>query len=208
MCGVNKMKKLLSGTLLLALVLVSPQPMIAGVDVGISISLPLPIVFIAPPELIVLPETNVYVIPDIDEEIFFYNGWWWRPWEGRWYRSRDYSSGWSYYSNVPSFYRQIPSSWRSDYREHRWRGHQWNYQHIPHQQVQHNWQGWEKSRYWEKQKTWGVQGLQRQQSQPHLKAVKPQHQKTDQKQRKAGNSQPSQQRQGKHSKGGEKHHGK
>ena len=155
MQGDNKMKKLLLGTMLLALVLVFPISTMAGVDVNISISLPPPIVFAAPPEVVVIPETYVYVVPDLDVDIFFYNGWWWRPWEGRWYRSRNYNSGWGYYRNVPSFYRGIPSGWRNDYRDHRWRGHQWNYQRIPHQQVQQNWSSWEKNRHWEKQQYLG-----------------------------------------------------
>jgi hypothetical protein len=153
------MKKLLFGLLLLAFEIVVPIPTMAGIDVSVSISVPPPIVFSAPPEMIVLPGTYVYVVPDVDVDIFFYNGWWWRQWEGRWYRSRDYNAGWVYYQRVPSFYRSIPPSWRNDYRDHRWRGHQWNYQRIPHRQVQRNWRGWEKSGHWEKQQTWGVQGL-------------------------------------------------
>ena len=153
------MKKLLFGTILLALVLVFPILPVAAVDVGIRISLPPPIVFSAPPQMVVIPETYVYVVPDLDADIFFYRGWWWRLWEGRWYRSRSYNSGWGYYRNVPSFYREIPSGWRNEYRDHRWRGHQWNHQRIPHQQVQRNWRNWGKSRHWEKQNTWGVQGL-------------------------------------------------
>jgi hypothetical protein len=146
----------------------------AGVEVNVSIGLPPPIVFSAPPEMIVLPETYVYVVPDVDVDIFFYNGWWWRPWEGRWYRSRDYNAGWVYYQRVPSFYRSIPSSWRNDYRDHRWRGHQWNAQRIPHQQIQQNWRGWQQSRHWEKQQTWGVQGLKpRTREQQPSRAVQP-----------------------------------
>ena len=95
------MKKLLFGTMLLALVLVFPVPTMAGVDVGVSISLPPLIVFSAPPAMVVIPETYVYVVPDADVEIFFYDGWWWRPWEGRWYRSRHYDSGWAYYRTGP-----------------------------------------------------------------------------------------------------------
>ena len=175
--GGNKMKKLLFGTMLLALVIVVPIPTMAGVDVHVSIPLPPLIVFAAPPEVVVLPETNVYAVPDLDVDIFFYNGWWWRPWEGRWYRSRNYSSGWGYYRNVPSFYSGIPSGWRNDYREHRWKGHPWNYQRIPHQQVQQNWSKWEKSGHWEKQNTWGVQGLKPQKrSQQPSKAVQPKSQ--------------------------------
>jgi len=156
------MKKVLFGALLLAVVVVFPLPTMARtrVDVDIHISLPPPIVYTEPPELIVLPETYVYVVPDVDVDIFFSEGWWWRSWEGRWYRSRDYNSGWSHYRDVPSFYREIPSGWRDDYREHRWRGHEWKVQRISHRQVQRNWDGWERDRYWEKQQTWGVQGLQ------------------------------------------------
>lgn len=183
------MQKLLFGIFFLVLVLVFPLPARAGVDVGVNISLPLPIVFVAPPQLIVLPETDIYVVPAVEVDIFFYDGWWWRPWEGGWYRSRHYDSGWSYYEQVPSFYSDIPSNWRNEYREHRWRGNQWNYQPIPHQEVQQNWSVWQKSGYWEKQQTWGVKGLQprmrskqpsrevqqkTRQAQPQLKAVKPQ----------------------------------
>jgi hypothetical protein len=171
------MKKALLGILLLALVFVFPIPTMAAVDIHVSIPLPPLIVFAAPPEVVVLPETNVYFVPDLDVDIFFYSGWWWRPWEGRWYRSRNYNSGWGYYQNVPSFYRRIPSSWRDDYRDHRWKGHQWDHQRIPHGQVQRNWSNWEKSRHWEKQNTWGVQGLKpRTRPQQPPKAVQPKSQ--------------------------------
>ncbi|MCK9365101.1 MAG: hypothetical protein M0P74_16050 [Syntrophales bacterium] len=153
------MKKVFWVTILMALALVLPVSTMARVDVGISISLPPLIVFAAPPEVVVLPETNVYAVPDLDVDIFFYGGWWWRPWEGRWYRSRNYNSGWGYYRNVPSFYRGIPAGWRNDYREGRWKGHQWDHERIPHEQVQKNWRNWEKNRHWEKQNSWGVKGL-------------------------------------------------
>ena len=171
------MKRLLFRTILLSLVLVFPVPTMAGVDVGVSISLPPLIVFATPPEMVVIPETYVYVVPDSDVDIFFYDGWWWRPWEGRWYRSRHYGSGWVHYQRVPSFYRRIPSGWRNDYRDHRWGGHQWNHQRIPHQQVERNWSNWKKSNHWEKQQTWGVQGLKpRTRSQQPSKAAQPKSQ--------------------------------
>jgi len=166
------MKKLIFGTLLLALVIVLSIPTMAGAmgggGVNVSIGLPPPIEFAGPPEMIVLPETYVYVVPDLDVDIFFYSGWWWRPWQGRWYRSQYYNSGWGYYQSVPPFYAGIPSGWRNDYRNHRWRGHQWNYQRIPHQQVQQNWRSWEQSKHWENQQTWGVQGLRDRTPSQHL----------------------------------------
>jgi hypothetical protein len=143
----------------LSLALSFSAPASAGVDVGINISLPLPIVFVAPPEVVVIPETYVYVVPDVGDEIYFYNGWWWRPYEGRWFRSRHYDSGWAWYRRVPSFYGRVPPTWRSDYRDRRWQGRPWNHQPIPQQQLQRNWNTWQKSRYWEKQQGWGVQGL-------------------------------------------------
>jgi hypothetical protein len=104
----DKMKKLLFGIFLLSVIVVAVPTMVRA-DINVSISLPPPILFVAPPALIVLPETDVYVVPDDDVEIFFYDGWWWRPWEGRWYRSHYYNSGWGYYRSVPSFYGEIPS---------------------------------------------------------------------------------------------------
>jgi hypothetical protein len=149
------MKKLLLGTLLLALALV-PVSTMAGVHIGLNFSLPPLIEFYEPPELIVIPETYVYVVPDIDDEIFFYSGWWWRPWEGHWYRSQSYDSGWEYYQRVPSFYRKIPSNWRNDYRHNRWRGREWHHKRTHHRDVQRHWKEWENSRYWENQNNWGV----------------------------------------------------
>jgi hypothetical protein len=71
--GGYKMKKLPFGTILLALVVVFPIPTMARVDAGRSISLPPPIVFSAPPELVVIPETYAYAVPDLDVDIFFYS---------------------------------------------------------------------------------------------------------------------------------------
>jgi len=153
------MKTILMRTVLLAVVLVFPATSVARAAVDISISLPPLIVFSAPPEVVVIPETNVYVVPDLNEDIFFHNGWWWRPWEGRWYRSRDHRTGWTHYRNVPSFYKGIPPGWRDDYQGHRWKGHEWNHQRVPHQQVQKNWRTWEKNKHWEKKNHWGVQGM-------------------------------------------------
>src|SRR5512134_2709028 len=111
------MKKLIVWTILSATFLAVPVPTMAGVDISIGISLPPPVVFMEPPAVIVMPDTYyVYVVPDIDVDIFFWNGWWWRPWEGRWYRSRYYDRGWAYYSYVPRFYYDVDPGWRGYYR--------------------------------------------------------------------------------------------
>ena len=155
------MKQLFFGTLLLASVIVVPIPTMAEVNISVGISLPPPIVFEAPPDVIVLPDTNeVYVVPGIDVDIFFWNGWWWRLWEGRWYRSHYYNRGWGYYNNVPSFYFDVDPGWRGYYRNHDWHGHRWNYERIPDRRLRQNWKSWQNNRHWERHGTWGVQGYQ------------------------------------------------
>jgi hypothetical protein len=92
--GGEYMKKLLFGTMLFALIIVVPISTMAEVDIYFNISLPPPIVFHEPPDVIVIPDTNdVYVVPYIDADLFFWNGWWWRLWEAHWYRSHYYDRG-------------------------------------------------------------------------------------------------------------------
>lgn len=153
------MKKLLFKIMFLALVVLMPASVMAQVQVRINIPLPPPIIFPAPPHVVVIPETDVYAVPDVDADIFFYGGWWWRPWEGRWYRSRYYDRGWGHYKGVPNFHNHIPPGWRNDYRDHRWKGHEWDYRPIPHREAEKNWRGWKKNKHWEKENHWGVKGM-------------------------------------------------
>jgi len=152
------MKTFLLGALLGMLAIIVSTSAMAAVNVRVNIALPPVIEFGRSPELIVIPGTYVYTAPDVDVDIFFYNGWWWRPWEGRWYRSRHYDSGWAYYRSVPTFYKRIPPRWRDNYRDRQWEGYQWNYERIPENQVRVNWRTWADRRHWEKYNTWGVQG--------------------------------------------------
>ena len=152
------MKKLLFGTILLAIVMIVPTPTMAQFPeifgrVGGS---PPPIVF--EPHVVVIPDTDdVYVVPDINEDLFFWNGWWWRPWKNRWYRSRYFDRDWAYYHKVPGFYYDIDPDWRKYYRDRNWNKYRWNYYPIPNRELQRNWNSWYKDRYWERQKTWDVQ---------------------------------------------------
>jgi hypothetical protein len=156
------MKKAILGTLFLLVAVLVPLPVKAQVDVSVNVNVPLPpaIVFAAPPQLVVIPETQVYAVPDVEADIFFSRGWWWRPWEGRWYRSRHYDGGWAYYRSAPPhFYRNVPPGWRNDYRDHRWKGHEWKHERVPHGDLERNWRGWERDKHWEQHNAWGVQGM-------------------------------------------------
>lgn len=176
------MKKLLLGTVLLALAIVVPVPTMAGVNISIGISLPPPVAFEAPPDVVVMPDTNsVYVVPDVEADLFFWNGFWWRLWEGRWYRSYYYNRGWAYYNNVPSFYYDVDPHWREYYRDRDWHGHPWNYERIPDRRLQHNWRRWRDNRYWERRETWGVRGYQ---PPPQRQMLELRHQRQEQYQRR------------------------
>ncbi len=155
------MKKSIGVAVFLALVIASPISAIAEVNVSIGISLPPLVVFAGPPHVVVIPDTvDVYVVPDIDVDIYFWNGWWWRPWEGRWYRSRYYDRNWVYYAAVPSFYFDVDLRWRDYYRDHDWHGHRWEYERIPYDRLQKNWKNWKRTRHWERQRRWGVESYQ------------------------------------------------
>ena len=133
------MKKLF--LLLILIVALYPTSGRAGVNVNIGIGFPPPIVFEAPPPVVVVPgQPYVYYVPDIRVDLFFYSGYWYRPYEGHWYRSRHYDRGWAYVDprRVPRPLYHLPP----DYR------HRSGYE-VPHGELNHNWSKWQKERYWD-----------------------------------------------------------
>jgi len=120
----------------------------AGVNVNIGVNLPA-YRFAAPPEVVVIPGTYVYMVPGIDVDVLFFQGYWWRPYEGHWYRSRDYKGSWRYVEprRIPHGLRALPQ----DYRHRLSPG----YERIPHRDVQRNWKKWEREKYWDRR---GEQG--------------------------------------------------
>ncbi len=118
----------------------------AGVSVGIGINLPV-YTFAAPPPTVVIPGTYVYVAPEADVDILFYHGFWYRPYEGRWFRARGYDGPWTYMEpgRVPHALVELPPDYRHAYRDH---------PRIGYRDLNRNWRGWEKNRYWEKDERW------------------------------------------------------
>lgn len=156
------MKKFLVLAILLAFAVVAPLSARAQVSVNVNIGVPLPppVVVQAPPAVVVLPGApDVYVAPDLAVDLFFCDGWWWRPWGGRWYRSRYYDRGWVYFNHVPRFYANVDPGWRGYYAGHNWHGQPWNFQRISNNELQRNWKGWHDNGYW-KQRGFGVRGNQ------------------------------------------------
>jgi hypothetical protein len=112
-----------------------------GFQIGININPP-PIEINGPPEVAVIPGTYVYFVPDVSEELFFYDGYWYRPYEGNWYRCTSYSGPWAYIDRerVPDVFFDLPSDYRamSEYRR------------IPYGELSGNWRVWQREWYWDR----------------------------------------------------------
>jgi hypothetical protein len=120
-----------------------PNAGFAEVNVNIGINLPLPgFVFHGPPAVALIPGTYAYAVPDVDIDILFYHGYWYRPHRDRWYRSISYNGPWGHIAHhrVPAAIIGLPP----DYR-HLPPGHS----RIPYGHVKKNWRNWEKHRYWD-----------------------------------------------------------
>ncbi len=131
-----------AGSMFLVFGLFSPVDGTAGVNINIGIPLP-GLVFSAPPALVVIPGTYAYIAPDVDVDIFFYQGYWYRPYEGLWYIAADYRGPWSFIAidRVPSVFLNLPPYYR------RVRP---GYERMPYGMVQRNWRTWENERYWDR----------------------------------------------------------
>ncbi|MFN2427271.1 MAG: hypothetical protein ABR587_12580 [Candidatus Binatia bacterium] len=101
------------------------------------------------PYFVPLPGTYAYAVPDYDIDLYYADGYYWRPWQGRWYQSTHYNRGWVSFAGVPRFYSSIPNNWRNDYRSNRWRGRSWDYARVPRHEVEQNWSTWKRERRWD-----------------------------------------------------------
>jgi hypothetical protein len=117
----------------------------AGINIGVNIPLPPIFAFPAPPELVVIPGTYAYFPPDVDFDIFFYGGYWYRPYDGYWYRSIGYDGPWVYIGSPPPVLLRLPPYYRIITRGER---------RIPYGELHRHWRAWRRERYWERHH-WG-----------------------------------------------------
>ncbi len=118
-------------------------PAKSNAEVSVNVTIPLPgLVITAPPAMVVIPGTYVYFPPDVDANIFFYHGYWYRPHRGRWYVSAEYNGPWGYITinrvpsvlfNLPHSYRHVPPGCNP----------------MPYGMVKRNWRTWEEGRHWD-----------------------------------------------------------
>jgi hypothetical protein len=124
-------------------ILFSPMKSNAEVNVSVGIALP-PLVFPGPPPLVVIPgSTYVYYPPEVGVDIFFYHGYWYRPYRGYWYRGAGYNGPWHGIGGerVPRAVIGIPPGFR--------RGPV-AYEHVPYGDERNHWRTWERERHWDR----------------------------------------------------------
>ena len=119
----------------------------AAVGININIGPPPRYVIPAPPPVVVIPGTYVYAVPDIDVDILFYQGYWYRPHQGYWFRARSYNGPWVYLAppQVPRVLIELPPDYRRPPP---------GYRRIPYGQFKKNWGAWDRQRYWDRDKEW------------------------------------------------------
>ncbi len=132
-------KLLVAGVILMALLGFSSRG-IARVNINIEVP---PLVISAPPAVVVIPGTYVYFSPDVEADLFFYDGYWYRPYEGNWYRSVDYNGPWVYiaYTAAPYPVIHLPTDFRAEavYAPR-----------IPYRELRGNWRAWHRDKHWDR----------------------------------------------------------
>ncbi len=119
------------------------SPLRSDAEVNVNVTIPLPgLVIQAPPAMVVIPGTYVYYPPEVDVDIFFYHGYWYRPYRGGWYIANGYNGPWRGIGpdRVPHTLIEMPH----DYR-HIPPGHE----RMPYGQVKKNWRRWENEHHWD-----------------------------------------------------------
>ncbi len=117
-----------------------------------GLPVPPPLVIPAPPAVYVIPGTYAYFAPDVEVELFFYGGFWYRPHAGQWYRASHYGGPWGFIvlHNVPGVLIKLSPGYRKISPGH---------QRISHGQLKKNWEKWKRTKHWGKtaaQKKHGV----------------------------------------------------
>jgi hypothetical protein len=90
----------------LTLVAALLAPSLASAQASVEFRVNLPVVL---PQLVVV-SPGVQVVPDVEEEVFFTDGYYWVRRDERWYRSRTHRSGWVFVEPryVPARLGKIP----------------------------------------------------------------------------------------------------
>ncbi len=112
----------------------------AGVNLNVNIGTPPAVVIAQPPALTVVPGTYVYVAPDVNANLVFYQDNWYRQNGGGWFVSVSYNGPWQTVSAPPAALVHLPPNYRTVPAGN---------PRMPYAQVRDNWRGWERDRHWD-----------------------------------------------------------
>jgi len=131
-----------AAVLLTALILVAPATGAAEVNVNINVPLP-GLVISSPPSMAVIPGTYVYYPPEVSANIFFYQGYWYRPHHEGWFIANGYNGPWRPVAagHVPHAVMSIQHGYRDMHSRH---------ERIAYNDMKKNWRGWERERHWDR----------------------------------------------------------
>jgi hypothetical protein len=125
------------------------EPARAEVSVNINLGPP-PIVVSAPPAVVMIPQSQVYFVPDPHIDVFFYGGYWWSPRGEQWYRAKAYNGPWGVveHRKVPRSVIYVPRDYRARYERER---------HVPYGQWKKDHSSWDRQnrkshKQWEKER--------------------------------------------------------
>lgn len=113
----------------------------AAAEVSVNINLGPPHIVVAePPELVLVPDLQLYFVPHPEIDVFFFNGFWWSLRGKSWYRAKAYNGPWGIVKkrHVPAPLFRIPRDYRERYNhEHRIPYRQWKEQGRHHEREEH-----------------------------------------------------------------------
>jgi len=113
----------------------------ASAEVNVSINIgPPPIVVAAPPALVMVPNSEIFFVPDPEIDVFFFNGFWWSPRGSEWYRSTEYKGPWKIIDkrHIPASVFHVPKNYRHLYKKEK---------HIPYGQWKKQWKNHKKDEH-------------------------------------------------------------
>jgi hypothetical protein len=96
---------------------------------------PQPVYIEQPPEMVIIPRSNVYFAPGASVDLFFYDNRWWNRRGDRWYRANAYNGPWTVVGPryVPAPVYRVPADYRTVYvHEKRIPYGQWKKSHLKH----------------------------------------------------------------------------
>jgi hypothetical protein len=114
---------------------------IKDIEIGIGIGAPPPLEFAQPPELVPIPGRYAYFVPDVNFDLYFYQGRWFRPYKKAWFRSDHYAGPWERVHEVPSSLTDLPHDYRTMPP---------SYYRVPFGELKNNWERWEREKYWDR----------------------------------------------------------